>query len=422
MKKYNLNLCIAIVAGVSVFLSLFTGCSKSNSNPAPANNSSSLSISSLSKSSGPYTTTVIITGTGFSTTVANDKVFFNGVAAVVQQASSTQIETTVPLAAGSGAVTVTVNGKTATGPVFSYQATEVAVLFGQNQDGTAASFSQIDGLAADASGNVYVADQQKNLISKITPQGIVSVFAGSGGAGSTDANGTSASFKQPSGVATDAAGNVYVADKGNGLVRKITPAGDVSTITLTNSDPTQKGFGQPFYVTVDANNNVFFMDLGGTVIKQVSGTGTVTAAYTGAVGSSGFYGVVVDKSGNFFTVDNSDNQIDKISSGSISVFAGANSLTGGDMDGIGKAASFYQPWGMAIDGSGNLFVLDRGNNQIREVTSGAVVTTFGGQNPQLPYVGPVNMVGFVGLTAITVDSSGNIYITDGQQIRKISVQ
>jgi sugar lactone lactonase YvrE len=412
---------------VLTLVNFISGCSKGGSNPKPANNTSAATITSLSVSSGPYFTNVTITGTGFSSTAANDHVFFNGVAATFIVVSSTSIQTSVPLAAGTGPVTVTVNGKTATGPTFTYQTAEVVTLFAgggsgtsTNGTGTAASFSSILALAADISGNVFVADQGNNLIRKITPAGVVTTFAGSGSAGSTDGTGTAASFNVPSGVATDAAGNVYVADKGNGFIRKITPGGQVSTLTV-NGTGKQVSYGSPDYVVVDGNNNVFFTDLAGTVIREISPSGEVTTAYTEGVSSNGIYGMVLDKTGNFFTIDESDNQIDKISSGSLTVFAGNGSLIGGAIDGTGKSASFYQPWGLAIDANGNLFVNDRGNSLIREITPAAVVTTFAGRDGA-NYVGPVNFVNLAGLDGITVDPAGNLYVAENGIIRKISFQ
>jgi hypothetical protein len=145
----------------------FTGCSKST----PNNNGPALAVTSLSVSTGPYTTSVTITGSGFSTTAANDQIYFNGVAASVLGASSTELLTSVPLAAGTGSVTVTVNGKTATGPTFTYQQAEVIITLAgsgsggsANGMGMAATFSNPSGLTADASGNVYVADQGNNLV------------------------------------------------------------------------------------------------------------------------------------------------------------------------------------------------------------------------------------------------------------------
>ena len=144
-----------------------------------------------------------------------------------------------------------------------------------NGTGTAASFNDPQGVAVDAAGNVYVADQGNNLIRKISPAGVVSTFAGSGVNGNTNGTGTAASFSQPSGVAVDAAGNVYVADFVNMLIRKISPAGVVSTFAGSgvqgniNGTGTAASFSYPSDVAVDAAGNVYVGDGHGLIRKIV---------------------------------------------------------------------------------------------------------------------------------------------------------
>ena len=413
---------------VSVFLllsALFQSCSKSSSNPNPANTGPSVTITSLSVTSGDYTTPVMIKGAGFSTTIADDKVFFNGVQATVETASSPVIYTTVPLAAGTGNVTVTVNGATATGPAFTYQVTEVATLLAggggpgsSNGTGSAASFSQTIALAADGSGTVYVADQLNEVIRKITPTGLVTTFAGSGTAGYADGTGTAASFSYPSGVATDAAGNVYVADKNNGYIRKITTNGTVSTLTVDGSG-NPLAYGNPYYITLDASGNIFFSDNQGSIVRELSTTGIVTTVYNGTATDLTIFGLAVDKSDNVFIADGM--QVDKITAGSIAEFAGSDSMLGGDINGTGTAASFYGIWDIAIAGNNNIYVLDTGNEDIRMITPAAVVTTFGGQDPA-NFTGPVNVVRFGAYKSIAADNSGNFYVGGNYSILKVSMQ
>jgi hypothetical protein len=131
-----------------------------------------------------------------------------------------------------------------------------------NGSGTAASFNTPIGVARDAVGNVYVADLYNNLIRKITPAGIVSTFAGSGVAGNANGTGTAASFNSPIGITTDPSGNVFVADLGNNLIRMITPAGVVSTLAgsgiagNTNGTGTAASFRDPCGFGTDAAGNV----------------------------------------------------------------------------------------------------------------------------------------------------------------------
>jgi len=403
---YTRSVALIIISGIL----FFTGCSKSGSNPTPKNTGPSLAITSLSVNTGPYTTYVTINGSGFSETTADDQVFFNGVAATIYNASSTVIFTSVPLAAGTGNVTVTVNGKTATGPVFTYQPAEVVTLFAGDNNmgsanglGAAARFSNPLGLTTDAAGNVYVADQENSLIRKITPAGLVSTFAGTGKSGSADGKGTAASFIYPSGLATDATGNIYVADKGNGLIRKITPDGTVTTLTVDATGNPVK-YGTPYYVVVDGNGNVFFTDLAGSVIREISPQGITTTFYTVNGSNNGIYGLTIDKTGNLYAVI--DGYVLKITpSATSTVFV----------------SGFSGPWGITIDGGGNLYVVGFSDGVIRKVTPDGVVTIFGGLSPT-NFSGPVMNVNLEGLDGITADASGNIYVSGQNLIRKISLQ
>jgi streptogramin lyase len=199
-----------------------------------------------------------------------------------------------------------------------------------NGTGTAASFNQPYGVAVDASGNVYVAEYAGSLIRKITSGGVVTTLAGSGSAGADNGTGTAASFYYPVGVAVDASGNVYVADAGNNLIRKITSGGVVTTLAGTGS--------------AGADN----------------GTGTA-ASFSNPIG------VWVDASGNVYVADEYNNLIRKITSGGVvTTLAGSGSAGAGN--GTGTAASFYSPTGVAVDTSGNVYVADANNNLIRKIT------------------------------------------------------
>jgi sugar lactone lactonase YvrE len=186
--------------------------------------------------------------------------------------------------------------------------------------GAAASFRFPHGVAIDAVGNVYVADRNNYKIRKITPMGEVSTLAGSGSLGNADGLGTAASFNYPTGIAIDATGNLYVADSENHKIRKITPAGVVSTLA---------GSGLP------GNTN---------------GTGT-SASFKAPLG------VTVDAAGNVYVADSQNHKIRKITpAGVVSTFAGSGGA--GSTDGAGSVASFNLPAGVAVDASGNVFVAD----------------------------------------------------------------
>jgi sugar lactone lactonase YvrE len=245
------------------------------------------------------------------------------------------------------------------------------------------TFNFPSGTAEDASGNVYVADQSNAAIRKITLQQAVSTFAG-GHPGFKNANGTSAAFNSPTGVAVDANGNVYVADAGNNRIRKITPQGDVSTFAgsggrgSADGDTTTAMFNQPGALAFDAGGNLYVADRGNNLIRKVTPNGVVStfagSGAPGAVNGKGAAasfnspaGITVDANGNVYVGDSNNNLIRKITpDGTVSTYAGTG--VAGKANGSPKTATFNSPQGVAIDTFGRLFIADTGNSLIREIT------------------------------------------------------
>ena len=305
-----------------------------------------------------------------------------------------------------------------------------------NGNGTAATFNNPYSVAADAGGNVFVADRNNHRIRKITSAGVVTTFAGSGSEGGVDGPGTTAQFSQPEGVAVDGSGNVFVGDTRGQKIRKITPAGVVSTLAgseisgALDGSGTAASFVSPKGVAVSASGNVFVADSSNDKIRKISSAGVVTTfaglnrALDGTGPAAGFNrpkGVAVDASGNVFVADSYNGRIRKITSeGVVATFAGPGSS--GNLNGTGTAASFNQPSGLAVDSSGNVFVADTWNSLIRKITPAGVVTTFAGSGSQ----GGVNGTGIAASFRIpedvAVDASGNVFVADTQnhQIRKIT--
>lgn len=358
-------------------------------------------------------------------------------------------------------------------------------------DGTNALFNGPMGIAVDSSGNVYVADTGNDTIRKIASGGAVSTLAGlAGNAGSVNGLGTNASFYAPEGLAVDASGNIFVADTWNDTIREVSPSGAVLTIAgspgnfgSTNATGTNALFYEPGGVAIDAGDDVFVADTGNNVIREIAANGTVTtlAGSVGNLGSLDATGtnalfdspqeIAIDGSGNLYVADYLNNTIRKVTSagvvttiaGSAGNFGSANgaatnamfwgpegivvcptndnlvyvadtgnsvirqislgskvlastyagNASDGSVDATGTSARFFWPMDVASDGQGNFYVADAQNNTIRKITANGTVSTFAG----FPGVtGSVNATGtnasFNDPEAVAVDSSGNVYIAD----------
>lgn len=267
-----------------------------------------------------------------------------------------------------------------------------------NATGTLASFSGPSGVAVDASGNVYVADAGNNLIRKISPGGVVSTLAGTIVA--TDTSNTVTAeplFSAPSGVAVDAAGNVFVADAGNNAIRVVSPSGSVRTLAGNPNAGYADGtggnarFNNPTGVALDASGNVYVADLLNNMIRKITPAGLVTTlagngnigSQNGAAATATFYfpsSLAMDDSGNLLIADGVNNLIRKIApDGSVSTVAGNG--VAGFLNGLGTAASFNDPAGIATDASGNAYVADANNNMVRKISAAGEVTTLAGTLP-----------------------------------------
>ena len=316
--------------------------------------------------------------------------------------------------------------------------------------GTNASFNLPNGIAVDASGNLYVADEFNDTIRKMTPVGtnwVVSTLAGQVGmAGLIDGMGTNTEFSTPTGVAVDSAGNVYVADVANDVIRQITPAGYVSTIAGQphhpgHTDGTNNGaqFYMPFGITVDATTNLYVTDgVNETVRKLVpvaSGwaVSTIAGQVTNAGGADGVgtnaqfngpAGIVISGGNALYVADDNNNTIRKLTltgtNWTVSTFAGLVGVYG-DADGAGSNARFHTPIGVAVDGTGNIYVADANNNEIRKITTGGTVSTFTGISTGSTD-GPGTNALFWSTAAVALDAQGNVYVADYYNctIRKIA--
>lgn len=304
--------------------------------------------------------------------------------------------------------------------------------------GAEAAFSGPLGVATDAAGNIYVADTANNKIRKVSPDGSSGTFAGTGAAGSADGSGLLASFNAPRGLAFDADGNLYVADTGSNKLRKITPAGVVSTLAGTGAVGSVDGtgdvatFSAPCGVALGADGMLYVCDRDNNKIRAVnSSTGTVTTfAGTGASGAvngskteasfSSPEGVVVLSTGELFIADTGNNKIRLINiSGNVYTFAGSG--IEGFLDGYDISAKFNAPRGIACDSGGNLIVADANNNRIRLISPEGAVSTLAGTGAEGFVDGGFGEAAFHGPAALAIGPSGALYVADSlnHAIRKV---
>jgi len=299
-----------------------------------------------------------------------------------------------------------------------------------NGAASVAKFNQPLGVVTDPSGNVYVADVGNEVIRKITPAGIVSTVAGAGTPGSADGVATAAKFYHPVGMCSDAAGNIYVADENNNMIRKMTPAGVVTTIGgqtyagYVDGASAVAKFNLPCGVAVDAAGNVYVADYNNNAIRKIAPDGSVstfagsTAGAAGASNGTGTsatfnhpYSIAIDAAGNLYVADRLNNMIRKITPAAV-VTTLAGQTTAGFANATGTAAQFNSPVGLAVDAKGNVYVADQNNNQIRVITASGLVTTLSGTGAQ----GMVNANGsfatFYQPYALTADAAGHLFVCD----------
>lgn len=300
--------------------------------------------------------------------------------------------------------------------------------------GGAARFQFPSGVALDAAGNVYVADSGNSSIRKISPLGVVTTLAGHGWGwtGADDGPGSQARFSFPSALVVDAAGNVIVADTGNHTIRRVSPEGVVSTLAGSpgvagsmNGPAATASFNDPRGVTVDADGNVFVADTGNSVLRKITPAGVVSTL-AGVVGEYGStdgpasmarfqspIGLTIDAMGNLIVSDGGNEILRKITStGQVSTIAGVP-WNHGSVDGPSETAKFHLPTGLAVDLTGNVYVCDSFNHTIRVIkTSGMVSTLAGSPEQQGTTEGTGEQARFANPSGLTVDPAGNIYVAD----------
>jgi serine/threonine-protein kinase len=431
-----------IILFLAVTVCIAPACKKHREEAPPV-----VTITGIDVNHGPLNTMVTISGSHFGHVPAAVVVAFNDKpAAAIISVTDDKIKATVPERAGTGTVKVTINGQAVEGPVFTYEWTATVSNFaGTGAAGSTngalgvATFNSPTGIATDAAGNILIADLANNKIRKITiATGQVSTLAGST-YGYVDGAGATARFGNVVGICVDGNGNTYVGDLTNNCIRKITPGGTVSTLAGTTTAGTANGngatarFSWPSMLVMGKDNHIYVADRANVRIRKVSLSGDVTTFAGGPVAGTadgtggnaqfnGPAGIATDAAGNLYVSDINSNNIRKITTAAaVTTLAGLNPA--GFVNGTGLAAKFNWPYGMAVDASNNVYIADASNHCIRKITPGGIVSTFAGSGAAGYTNGVGTAAAFDSPSGVAFDAAGNLLVADqgNNRIRVIAI-
>lgn len=325
---------------------------------------------------------------------------------------------------------------------------------------TSAELSNPTGVAVDTIGNIYIADSANNRIRMVTAStGVITTVAGNGTAGYNNSDGvaaTSANLNSPHGVAVDTAGNIYIADTGNHRIRKVTVTTEINSGVTPGYIYTVAGNGtagstgnggaatsamlnSPYGVAVDTGGNIYIADtnnyrirkvtVSSGVISTVAGNGTVGFTGDGGLATNAElhipYGVAVDSVGNIYIADLYNQRIRKVTAatGNISTVAGNGTVGSNGDSGPATSANLFNPYGVAVDSAGNIYIADRYNQRIRKVTAatGNISTAAGTGTAGYNGDGIATSATLNYPYGVAADTAGNIYIADtaNQRIRAV---
>ncbi|MEO8369645.1 MAG: SMP-30/gluconolactonase/LRE family protein [Candidatus Solibacter sp.] len=322
-------------------------------------------------------------------------------------ATATQLNGPAGIALGPGGIiyiTDTQNQRVRTvapgGALTTVAGTGVAGFNGEIVTPKLANLYRPNGVAADGQGNWYLADTGNNRIRKVQPGGNLFTIAGNGNASyfGDGQQGTRASVNHPDGVAVDSQGNVYIADTLDNVIRRVAPDGIISTFAGTgasgyggdNGPATQARLRLPSGVAVDGQGNVFVADTGNNQIRRIDASGFITTVDTGGALNEP-RGVAVDRTGNVYIADTGNHVVRRVSPGAlITTIAGTGECCYSGDGGLAIEARLSQPWGIAVDGNGNVYIADSANNSVRTLSPvSAAITVTSVTNAASNLAGPV---------------------------------
>jgi sugar lactone lactonase YvrE len=359
----------------------------------------------------------------------------------------------VGVAAVAVVVATSASGASSGGTITTIAGSGLQGFSGDGGAATSAKLNEPDGVAVDGKGNIYIADLRNGRVRKVSPGGTISTFAGTGVWGYSGDGGPaiSAQLYAPQGVAVDVQGNVYIADRNNYRVRKVSAGGTITTIAGTGKclggtcfsgdggPATSAQLYSPSGVAVDGNGNLYIADRDNSRVRKVSSGGTITTiAGTSTKGFSGDGGpatkaqlyypdaVAVDGIGNVYIADTFNNRVRKVSrGGTITTIAGTGACGLPSDGGPATSATVCNPRGVAVDGQGNVYIGDTNNSRVRKVSPGGTITTFAGTGTCGNVVGnggPATLAQLCTPWGVAVDGQGNVYIAEEgrSRVRKVT--
>jgi streptogramin lyase len=320
------------------------------------------------------------------------------------------------------------SGASSGGTITTIAGTGVQGFSGDGGPAVAAQLRSTYGVAVDRHGNVYIADYESYRVRRVSPGGTITTFAGTGAGGFSGDGGpaTSARLNAPIAIAMDGQGNLYIADFNNARVRKVSPGGTITTFAGTGvpgfsgdgGSATSARLYAPHGVAVDGQGNVYIADSYNQRVRKVNPAGTITTIAGGgtSLGDGGSAtsarltnprGVGADAQGNVYVLDES-NRVRKVTpAGTITTIAG------------GGGSEVRTPYGVAVDGQGNVYIADFYDHRVRKVSPGGTITTLAGTGAGgfSGDGGPATSARLYGPYAVAVDGKGYVYIGDNQNRR-----